>query len=171
MAKLKPKFRELDPGLRDPARDLEMRRWFSANVDRVYHKCAQLIGIIRFREFVDIVREAHRVGVWGYKHLNASELPYVILVAYRSFPTRRRPYPRPHRFTCFFPPQAGSEEFWMFPQTATGEMFQYFPTARYPVSGQVIPHTLVDDMASFPDRVPHPGFDGARSAIVELLGA
>ncbi|MBI4990283.1 MAG: hypothetical protein HZC23_15820 [Rhodocyclales bacterium] len=80
-------YLRLSPVDPDPAHGDYLRKMFWKYWERIYGRLCDLVPYLSLNEFIALIREANRLRVWEYRHLELWEIPYVFVLL-ADFPAK-----------------------------------------------------------------------------------
>ncbi len=106
----------LTPTWPDAAVVQENRDFTTANLELIYArvKSKSIAPYLDFKEFIEILKEAKRLNVYGYANLFAKHLPYVYVTLINFLPNASYQKSRKLKFCFFYEEKIQSfEELWI----------------------------------------------------------
>ena len=91
----------LTPTTIDPVAVQRNRSFANDNVDVIWQRLKEIVPLLDFKEFINILQEARRLNIYGYVGLEPSLLPYVYVTLINFLPSKSVGKKRKLKF-CFF---------------------------------------------------------------------
>ncbi|MGE4419065.1 MAG: hypothetical protein AB7D38_04460 [Sulfurimonas sp.] len=71
------------------------------NLEKIWKKLNSIIPFLHINEFIEILKEAKKLNVYGYSNLNPQRLPYIFVTLINFLPSKSKKKERKLKF-CFF---------------------------------------------------------------------
>lgn len=106
-------YLKLTPTCLNTAAIQQNRDFATANLDLIYARVKSIAPCLDFKEFIEILKEAKRLNVYGYANLIATHLPYVYVMLINFLPSSSYQKSRKFKFCFFYEEKVQSfEELW-----------------------------------------------------------
>ncbi|GAE56555.1 hypothetical protein [Xanthomonas arboricola] len=107
-------YLKLTPTCQDAAVIQENRKFGMANLELIYARLKSIAPYLDFKEFIEILKEAKRLNIYGYANLIATDLPYVYVTLINFLPSASYQKIRKLKFCFFYEEKIHSfEELWI----------------------------------------------------------
>ena len=107
-------YLKLTPTCPDAAVVQENRDFATTNLELIYARVKSIAPYLDFKEFIEILKEAKRLNVYGYANLITTHLPYVYVTLINFLPNASYQRSRKLKFCFFYEEKIQSfEELWI----------------------------------------------------------
>jgi len=107
-------YLKLTPTSPDLAAIQANRDFAKTNLELIYARVKSIAPYLDFKEFVEILKEAKRLNIYGYANLIATHLPYVYVTLINFLPNASYQRRRQLKFCFFYEEKIQSfEELWI----------------------------------------------------------
>lgn len=84
------------------------------NLEKIWKKLNKIIPFVHINEFIEMLKEAKRLNIYGYSNLNPQLLPYVFVTLINFLPSKSKKKERKLKFCFFYESTIQTyEELWM----------------------------------------------------------
>ncbi|HEK2896541.1 TPA: hypothetical protein SMT94_000629 [Proteus mirabilis] len=101
-------------GDRNDEVQIENKDFTKRNIRNIYSKVKEITPFLDYQEFMEILKEARRINIYGYAKLNPAYLPYIFVTLINFLPNKSYKKQRKLKFIFFYKSGINSiDELWI----------------------------------------------------------